>query len=61
MSIANFDGKLLAYLVWLGCESDNPFQPSVYDKNTWIHTSKCRYEIMACTGTKMRKYERQAR
>ena len=61
MNIANFYGKLLEYLVWLGCESDNTFQPSVDDKNTWIHTYKSRYEIMACTGTKMRNSEKQAR
>jgi len=53
MNIAKFDGKLLEYLVWLWYKSDNPFHPSVDDKNTWNPTSKCRYEIMACTGTKM--------
>lgn len=61
MNIVNFDGKLLEYLVWLSCESDSPFHPSVDAKNMWIHTSKCRYEIMACTGTKMRNSEKQAR
>jgi len=53
-----FDGKLLEYLVWLGCESDNPFQPSVDDKNTWSRTSKCGLEFMACAGTKMRNSEK---
>jgi len=61
MNVTKFDGKLLEYLAWLECESDNPFQPSVDDKNTWSHTAKCRYEIMACTGTKMRNSEKQAR
>ena len=62
INIANFDGKSLEYLVWLGCEPDNPFQRSVDDKNAWIHTSKSRYETKwLVQGQKMRNSEKQGR
>jgi hypothetical protein len=56
MNNKKFVGKLLGYFVWLGCESNNPFQPSADDKNTWSDTSKCRHEFMAYKGEKNAKF-----